>query len=101
MKNKIDILLKQNSRDIIDKLKASDIDVCICAKFDDSIWIHYSILTNSIHVIGYPNEDYPNDTPEEICNHYLEESTSNIIECKDIDEFINEIKKYQSNEMYT
>ena len=99
--NNIDILLKQNSEDIINKLKASDIDVCLCAEFDDSAWIHYSTLTNSIHGIGYPNECYPNATPEEMCNYYLRESTSSIIECSNVDEFIKEIKKYQENEMYT
>ena len=99
--NKINILLKQNNKVIIDKLKASDIRVCICAEFNESVWIHYSTLTNSVHGIGYPIECYPDATPDEMCKYYLGESTCDIIECKDIDEFINQIKKYQENEMHT
>lgn len=54
------VFIKENSPEIREKLKDAGFSVCICASFEDSIWLDYSPEGNfqfDIHGIGYDSED--------------------------------------------
>jgi hypothetical protein len=92
------ILLRQNSQEIRDAIKASGIDVCICANFVDSIWLDYCTTIGSVHGIGYPYEDMTSEQTLAFIEYEWKQYNTKVIECKDVQEFINEIKKSRDNE---
>lgn len=92
------ILLRQNSQEIRDAIKASGIDVCICANFVDSVWIYYYHTVGSVHGIGYPYEDMTSEQTIAFIEYEWKQYDTKLIECKDVQEFINEIKKSMDNE---
>ena len=92
------ILLRQNSQEISDAIKASGIDVCICANFIDSVWLYYYQTVGSVHGIGYPYEDMTSEQTLAFIEYEWKQYDTKVIECKDVQEFINEIKKSRNNE---
>ena len=92
------ILLRQNSQEIRDAIKASGIDVCVCAYFADSVWLNYYPTVGSVHGIGYPYEGMTNEQTLSFIEYEWGQYNTKVIECKDVQEFINEIKKSRDNE---
>ena len=92
------ILLRQNSQEIRDEIKASGIDVCICANFVDSVWLDYYPTVGSVHGIGYPYEGMTSEQTISFIEYEWKQYETKVIECKDVQEFINEIKKSRDNE---
>ena len=92
------ILLRQNSQEIRDAIKASGIDVCICANFVDSVWLDYNQTVGSVHGIGYPYEGMTSEQTISFIEYEWKQYNTKVIECKDVQEFINEIKKSRDNE---
>lgn len=92
------ILLRQNSQEIRDAIKASGIDVCICANFVDSVWLYYYPTVGSVHGIGYPYEDMTSEQTLALIEYEWKQYDTKVIECKDVQEIINEIKKLRDNE---
>ena len=92
------ILLRQTSQEISDAIKASGIYVCICANFVDSVWLYYYPTVGSIHGIGYPSEAMTSEQTLAFIEYEWKQYDTKVIECKDVQEFINEIKKSMNNE---
>ena len=83
-------ILKQNSEEIRQKIKDAGIRVCICASFKDSCWLDYStVVANGVHGIGYFEEELA---------RFLAECKKPIF-CKDVDEFIRLIKKFEDGKV--
>ena len=87
------ILLRQNSQEIRDAIKASCIDVCICANFVDSVWLYYYPTVGSVHGIGYPYEDMTSEQTLALIEYEWKQYDTKVIECNEVEEFINEITK--------
>ena len=87
------LILKENSGQIRDKIKQSGIRVCCCAEFKDSVWLDYSGI-NGVHGVGYYDEEYTGtNSVESELGRFLAECKDPVF-CKDVDEFITKIKKY-------
>ena len=78
------ILLRQNSQEIRDAIKASCIDVCICANFVDSVWLYYYPTVGSVHGIGYPYEDMTSEQTLAFIEYEWKQYDTNVIECNDV-----------------
>ena len=86
------IILKQNSPEIRQRIKDAGISVCLCAGFNGSIWLVYHVGLNAyfdVHGVGYSDETM---SGKEHIDIFLKE-TKYIIECRSVEEFIQEIKK--------
>ena len=85
------LVLKQNSPKIRQKIQDAGISVCICAGFKGSKWLDYHIGLDApfeVHGIGYDSEDMPGEDSIALFLHETE-----VIECKDVEEFIQKIKE--------
>ena len=54
------VFIKENSPEIRSKLEKAGFSICICATFEDSIWLDYSPNYNfryDIHGVGYADRD--------------------------------------------
>lgn len=49
--NKI-VFIKENSPEVRNKLKKAGFTLCVCAFFDDSVWLDYNPERNCIHGEG-------------------------------------------------
>lgn len=95
MENKT-FVLKDNSEEIRQKIISAGIDVCICASFVDSCWLDYStVVHNGVHGLGYYSEEVGTYSQEEAIALFLSEC-ENLVECKDVDEFISLIKDFET-----
>jgi hypothetical protein len=84
-------ILKENSVEIRRKIRESGIYVCPCAEFVDADWLDFhTSVNNGVHGNGYPFEGM---TKEETRALFLYE-VKNPVWCENVDEFINEIKKW-------
>lgn len=87
-------ILKENSFAIRKKIEKSGIDVCVCASFKDADWLDFStVVDNGVHGVGYPYEGETKETTLAIYVHELK----NPVWCNNVDEFINEIKKWYAS----
>lgn len=91
-----DFILKENTEEIREKIKAAGIHVCGCAWFKDACWLHYSTeLIKSVHGVGYFIEkDQVNGQKEEL-KSFLSK-VQNPIFCVDVGDFIAHIKQSQN-----
>ena len=92
------ILLRQNSKEIINAIKDSGIDVCICANFVDSVWLYYYPTVGSVHGIGYPYDDMTSEQTLALIEYEWKQYDTKVIEGKDVQENIKERKKSMNNE---
>lgn len=83
------LVLKDNSPEIIDKIKTSGIMVCKCAEFKDSVWLDYSGV-NGVHGVGYYDEEVGTKSIQNELDRFVAEN-KDIVYCKDVDEFIYRI----------
>ena len=89
-----DFILKNNSEEIREKIKAAGIRVCCCAWFKDACWLHYStVVANGVHGVGYFDDIDNVKSQEEELKSFLSEVRNPVI-CADVDEFITHIKKF-------
>ena len=92
------IILKQNSPEIRQRIKDAGISVCPCAGFDGSKWLDYHVGLDvyfDVHGLGYSDETM---SGEEHLATFLHE-TKYIIECRSVEEFIQEIKNSKAYEL--
>jgi len=95
MENKT-FVLKNNRETIRQKIKSAGIDVCTCASFVDSCWLDYStVVHNGVHGLGYYGEEVGTYSQKEAIDLFLSEC-ENMVECKDVDEFIRLIKDFET-----
>lgn len=87
------ILLRQNSKEIRDAIRASGIDVCACAEFAGSVWLDYHPTVGNVHGIGYPYEGMTSEQTIAFVEYEWKKYNMKVVECKDVQEFINEIFK--------
>lgn len=85
------IVLKQNSEAIRKQIEEAEIELCPCASFIGSKWLEYSDITPSVHGVGYPFGD---ETLEQNLRCFEAEVKDHAVWCKNVDEFIKEIKNY-------
>lgn len=86
-----DFILKDNSEEIREKIKAAGIHVCGCAWFKDACWLWYSTeLLRSVHGIKAKNQ-------EEELKWFLN-NVPNLVICADVDDFIAHIKQSQDEQ---
>ena len=91
-----DFILKENTEEIREKIKAAGIHVCGCAWFKDARWLHYSTeLIKSVHGVGYYGDEAGTKSQEEELKSFLSE-VQNPIFCADVDEFIGKIKEFEN-----
>jgi len=96
MKGK-DFILKENTEEIREKIKAAGIHVCGCAWFKDACWLWYSPeLLRSVHGVRY----FADDDKEKNQEEYLKKSFLSILQnpiiCDNVEEFIARIKQSQN-----
>lgn len=85
------LVLKENSEEIRQKIRDAGIDVCWCASHVDADWLDFcGKIPNGVHGNGYAYEGMTKEQTREL---FLYEDKP--ILCKDVDEFISEIKKSQ------
>lgn len=92
------ILLKQNSLEIRKKIEEAGIRVCICAGFEDAVWLDYNVGLNAfyaVHGIGYHDYDETLEGNLAFYEYEIKKYGMTVIECKDVDEFITKIKEYK------
>lgn len=88
------LILKSNNEDIRQTLKNNNIKVCRCASYENALWLNYNgSVTNLVHGVGYSDETCL-APPEQVLECFIKECDSPKF-CKDITEFISEIKKQQ------
>ena len=93
-----DFILKENTEEIREKIKAAGIHVCGCAWFKDACWLHYSTaVANGVHGVGYFDDDDKVKSQEEELKSFLSE-VQNPIFCADVDDFIAHIKQSQDEQ---
>lgn len=86
------LVLKDNSEEIRQKIRDAGINVCWCASHVDADWLDFSVDDqNGVHGNGYAYEGMTKEQTRELFLHEDEP----ILWCKDVDEFISEIKKSQ------
>ena len=73
-----------NTPKLREKLEELGYRICVCAEFDDAVWLSNSVQTDSIHGIGYFGEDELCKTQEEALSIY--ENTTLDIDCGDNEE---------------
>ena len=89
------LILKNNNEEIRQALKSNNIKVCICAAFENALWLDYNdSVTNLVHGVGYSDETCP-ATPEQVLECFIKECESPHF-CNNIQEFVKEIKKQQN-----
>lgn len=87
------LILKDNGEDIVSKLKEAGINCCTCCTYP-APWLDFNFgVTNLVHGVGYPDED-EGTTSEQELERFVAECKDPYY-CKDIEEFIAEIKKQQ------
>lgn len=87
------LILKDNSKDIISKLKEAGINCCTCCTFN-APWLEFNFgVTNLVHGVGYPDEDEGTTSEQELERFVAE--CKNPYYCKDVEEFITKIKEQQ------
>lgn len=84
------LVLKNNSPEIIDKIKTSGIMVCKCAEFKNSVWLDYSGI-NGVHGVGYYDEEVGTKSVQDELDRFVAEN-KDIVYCKNVKQFINKIK---------
>jgi hypothetical protein len=92
------ILLKKNSPEIRQRIKDSGISVCPCAGFNGSIWLIHHIGLDAyfdVHGVGYSDETISGEDHLALFLH----ETKYIIECRSVEEFIQEIKNSKAYEL--
>lgn len=95
-------VLKQNSEAIRKKIKDAGIRVCVCATFKDSCWLDYhTLVANGVHGVGYFDDEDPAITSQADALARFEHDCKNLIECRDVDEFIKRIKERKENDYGT
>lgn len=89
------IVLKDNSREIRDRIRDAGIGVCICAYYNGAAWLDFHVgVTDEVHGVGYTGGEFGDITQEERLAQFEYEARNGLyIVCKDVEEFINEIKK--------
>ena len=88
-------LLKKNSEDIRNAIREEGIDVCVCSGFNGAVWLDFTPgCTDSVHGIGYPFEGMTSEETISFTVHEWKQNNVEIIECKDVHEFIQKIKEY-------
>lgn len=87
--------LRDNSETIRQKIKTAGIHVCICAEFKDACWLDYStVVGNGVHGVGYYGDEVGTSSQQEQLDLFLSEA-HDLVECKDVDEFIEKITQCQ------
>ena len=87
------LILKDNSKDIISKLKEAGINCCVCCTFN-APWLDFNFgVTNLVHGVGYHDED-EGTTSEQELERFVAECKDPYY-CKDVEEFITKIKEQQ------
>lgn len=88
-----DFILKENTEEIRQKIKAAGIHVCGCAWFKDACWLHYSTaVANGVHGVGYFDGIDNVKSQEEELARYMREVRNPVI-CDNVEEFIANIKQ--------
>lgn len=94
------LVLKENSPEIIKILSSNNIECCSCCAFEGAVWLTYEdSITHIVHGEGYTDELFP-CTQQEVLNRFVAEA-KNIYYCKDVNEFIEKIKKQQNERQST
>ena len=90
------IVLKQNSSEIRQKIEDAGIRVCICCSFKNAVWLvchPESEAAFDVHGVGYSDENLPVEDELAFVEYDWKQYNVKVIECKDVDEFINRIKE--------
>lgn len=90
------LVLKQNSPEIRGCIENAGITVCPCAAFNEDSWLDYHVgltVYFDVHGLGYNSEEMSSE--EHIALFLHETPEEDIIWCKDVEEFIELIKKYK------
>ena len=96
------IYLKENSEEIQDKIRKAGISICLCAM--DAPYLIYMDGDDGLQLVhgeGTPSvvkDEYKDFTPEEILEYDIGEALYfgyGIVECHNVDEFIEYIKAAQ------
>lgn len=87
------ILLKQNSPDIRKKIREAGIHVCVCAEFVDSEWLDFYPSVGSVHGKGYPFEGMTKEETRSFTEYEWKQHNIEVVDCNDVDEFIQKIKE--------
>lgn len=88
------LILKENNKEIRQALKSNNIKVCVCTTFKNALWLDYNgSVTNLVHGVGYCDETCP-APPEQVLKCFVNEC-NNPKFCKDVKEFITNIKEQQ------
>lgn len=92
------LILKENSKEIREKIAEAGIKLCICASFVDSCWLDYSPgVTDEVHGIGYYGEEVGTCSQEDACARFLLYCKEPVF-CDGVDEFIKTIKENRNHE---
>ena len=88
------IVLKDNSKQIRDKIESAGIHVCVCAKFRDACWLDYHpCILKEVHGVGYWGEEARTHSQQEELDRFVA-TVRDPIWCNNVYEFIDKIKQY-------
>lgn len=90
------VVLKQNSPETRKRIEDAGISLCPCAAFNEDSWLDYHVDLGAffdVHGLGYGDETM--SAEEHIALFLHETPEEDIIWCKDVEEFIELIRKYK------
>ena len=85
--------IRKNTKELRDELSKMGYNICLCAEFEDSVWIETHAQTNVgdaiIHGIGYYDDLSPFDNTNDALIHFIKEnniSDNPLIDCGENEE---------------
>ena len=91
------IILQNNSPEIRKKIEDAGIKCCICCSFKDAGWLDYNPgITKQVHGVGYYDGELDFIKSKQQAYAFFLSECEDPLFCKDVDEFIETIKRYES-----
>lgn len=91
------ILLRQNTAAIRKAIKRAGIKMCVCCTFKKSCWLDYYAELGDVHGVGYPFEGMTSEATLAMVEYEWKKYNTEVVECKNVGEFIENIKEEQRN----
>ena len=84
--------MKQNIVEVRRAIVDAGIEICPCTAFVDAVWLDYYPSVGNVHGLGYPFEGMTVEETFWQIQHEWELYNTEVIECKNVQEFIENIK---------
>lgn len=94
------IYLSRNNEEVRSYLRARGYRFCVCAEFEQNIWLSYTNISKDIHGVGVGHGVDSGISPLELVKQDIINNVNisrKCIICNTAEDFANEIEKYKTN----